>query len=209
VALLLPGACAACGRASGSALCAGCVAAIPSLAADESPPPPLSAWAAGAPYAGPWAAWLQRFKYPAAGLAGLDPAAEAVAAELARRAARAAPGPTPALVVPVPLHPARLRARGFSPAARLAAVVARTVGAPLADTALRRLRDTQSQTGLSRVDRRRNVAGAFLAVRELPTRIWLVDDVATTGSTLAAVARAARRGGARDIVAVCAARRLR
>jgi ComF family protein len=207
--LLLPSACAACGRASAAALCERCARALPALAADEPAPPPLAAWAAGAPYEGAWAAWLQRFKYPGAGLAGLDPAAAAVAAELARRAARAAPGAPPALVVPVPLHPARLRTRGFNPAARLAAVVARAVRAPLDATALLRLRDTPSQTGLSRKGRRRNVAGAFRAPRPLPARIWLVDDVATTGSTLAEAARAARCAGAREIIAVCAVRRLR
>ena len=178
---------------------------------DEPAPPPLARWHAGAPYEGPFDECVRRFKYPRAGLAGLDPAPEAVAGWLARRAARlaAASSGRPHAVVPVPLHPTRLRRRGFSPATRLAAAVAREAGAPLASAALIRLRDTPSQTGLSRAERRRNVAGAFAAARPLAGCVWLVDDVATTGSTLAAAARAARAAGAAELVGISAARALR
>jgi predicted amidophosphoribosyltransferase len=72
---------------------------------------------------------------------------------------------------------------------------------------LARLRDTPSQTGLSRNARRRNVAGAFVARRESPARVWLIDDVVTTGSTLDAAAKALHGAGAREVVAVCLARR--
>jgi predicted amidophosphoribosyltransferase len=56
------------------------------------------------------------------------------------------------------------------------------------------------------VARRRNVRGAFCARGPVPARIWLVDDVVTTGSTLGEAARALRRAGARYIVGICVAR---
>jgi predicted amidophosphoribosyltransferase len=71
---------------------------------------------------------------------------------------------------------------------------------------LARLRDTPSQTGLSRRARRRNVRGAFRALGPAPARVWLVDDVVTTGATLWEAARVLRRAGAREVVALCAAR---
>ncbi len=72
--------------------------------------------------------------------------------------------------------------------------------------ALRRLRDTPSQTGLDRRERRRNVAGAFRCRRRVARVVWLVDDVVTTGATLSECARVLRRSGARRVVGLCAAR---
>ena len=109
-------------------------------------------------------------------------------------------------VVPVPLHPRRLRARGFNPACVLARALARERGIRLDPVALRRVRDTPSQTGLDRRARRRNVRGAFVARSRVPPRVWLVDDVVTTGSTLGEAARALHRAGARSVVGICAAR---
>ena len=76
--------------------------------------------------------------------------------------------------------------------------------------ALRRIRATTSQTGLDRRERVRNVRGAFRGRRgwRAPGRVWLVDDVVTTRSTLEEAARALRRAGAKDVRAVCAARTL-
>jgi len=73
------------------------------------------------------------------------------------------------------------------------------------------VRDTPSQTGLDRRARARNVAGAFRVRRgaRIPSRVWLVDDVVTTGATLREAARALRHAGARRIVAICVARTLR
>jgi ComF family protein len=159
-------------------------------------------------YRGEAARWIHRFKYPRAGLAGLDPAADGVLHALVREAAAASLPARAELVVPVPLHPRRLRARGFSPAALLARSVAHELGIPWDATAVERTRDTASQTELRRRQRQRNVAGAFRAVaaRVDGKRICLVDDVVTTGSTLAEVARALRRAGATEVRAVCAAR---
>jgi ComF family protein len=107
--------------------------------------------------------------------------------------------------MPVPLHPRRLRARGFNPAALLAREVARVHALPLDTRTLARHRETSSQTGLARRARASNVAGAFRCTRPAPPSIWLVDDVVTTGATLAACARALRRAGAKRIVGLCVA----
>ncbi len=204
--LLLPIRCASCGReVVTGALCAACA---PLPAAELGPAPPaLAAWHAAIVHDGRGAEWVRRFKYPRRGLGGLDPAAEAVASTLMAELAARVPGAAPTLVVPVPLHPRRLRERGFNPAALLARCAARAIGARHAPVLLARLRDTPSQTGLSRNARRRNVAGAFAARRAAPARVWLVDDVVTTGSTLGAAAQALRRAGAREVVAVCLAQR--
>jgi ComF family protein len=204
--LLLPPVCAGCGRsAPAGPLCAACE---PAPAGALGPPPrALSAWCAAISHDGTGAEWVRRFKYPARGLRGLDPAAEAVAFGLVRRLARRMAGAAPDLVVPVPLHARRLRERGFSPSALLARACAREAGVPCAPVLLARLRDTPSQTGLSRAARRSNVAGAFAARAAAPPRVWLVDDVVTTGSTLSEAARALRRAGAREVVGVCLAQR--
>jgi len=105
------------------------------------------------------------------------------------------------LVVPVPLHPARLRERGFNQAELLAAEVAGYLSIPLRPTALRRVRVTPAQTGLGREDRRANVRGAFRSREPLEaSTILLVDDVMSTGSTGIECAHALRHGGARQVV---------
>jgi len=208
VDLLLPPSCPLCAGAPGggaSSLCAACRRALPWAPARLPVPAGASALVAAVEFRAPVEAWVRRFKYPRPGLAGLDPGAAALLDALAREAGARAAGPRPDCVVPVPQHPGRLRARGFSPAREIAAAVARGAGAPLAARALRRTRDTPSQTGLARSARAHNVRGAFAATAGAPARVWLVDDVVTTGSTLAEAARALRRAGAREVVGVCVA----
>jgi ComF family protein len=117
--------------------------------------------------------------------------------------------PAPPAVVPIPLHPRRLRARGFNPAGLLASEIARRNDVRTVFDWLVRLRDTPPQAGLGRRARHANVEGAF-ACRPLrgatPERIWLVDDVVTTGATLRAAARALCDAGVREVFALCAAR---
>jgi ComF family protein len=206
--LWLPPACAACAGDPGpvpGSLCPRCLASLPRAPAALAPPRRLDALVAAAEFRTPVETWIRRFKYPRPGLAGLDPEAAAALRALVCEAAARAPGPAPDLVVPIPLHARRLRERGFNPACELARAVARAVRRRLAPRALARLRDTASQTGLSRAARSRNVRGAFRARAPVPPRIWLVDDVVTTGSTLSEAARALRRAGARHVVGVCAA----
>ena len=69
--------------------------------------------------------------------------------------------PLPRLLVPVPLHAARLRERGFNQAAALARYAGRMLGVPIAPGVVRRVRDTPSQTSLNVDERHRNVRGAF------------------------------------------------
>jgi ComF family protein len=208
--LLFPGACARCGTAVGrEALCPRCRRELLRLAPgfETAAPAPLESWVAAVSFEGEAASWLRRFKYPDPGLLGLDPAAEAVATALIGEAGRRAPGPPPDLIVPVPLHRLRLRQRGFNPAGVLATALGRDLELPVDPAALTRIRNTPSQTRLARSQRARNLSGAFRAPKQaLPRRIWLLDDVVTTGSTLCEAARTLRSAGAHRIVGVCAAR---
>lgn len=127
---------------------------------------------------------------------------------LARRAAPvlgAWPG-RPRLV-PIPLHPARFKARGFNQAELLARHLAATLEAAPPMALLERRHDTPSQTRLDRNQRQSNLQGAFRAQRRLDgQKLLLVDDVITTGSTLAAAAAAALEGGGVVVGAVALAR---
>lgn len=101
------------------------------------------------------------------------------------------------VVVPVPLHPSRLRARGYNQSALLAAGLARRLGARLEVRALDRVRATESQVGASRARRAANVRGAFVARWPLEgARVLVVDDVRTSGATLAEACRVAGEAGA-------------
>jgi ComF family protein len=202
----LPPVCAGCGApTTGAPLCPRCEQ--PPCDPMPRAPRPLAAWHAGVSYEDRAADWMKRFKYPQPGFRGLDPAADGVAIAWALRAARGCASGAPDAVIPVPLHPRRLRERGFSPPAVLARAIARECGARFEPSAMERVRDTPSQTGLSRLARHRNVAHAFRAARPIPARVWLIDDVITTGATLASAARVLRRAGAREITAIAAAYR--
>ena len=205
--LLLPPVCAGCETAvpRDAVLCGACDARLPRLEIDRAAPAPLAACAAAVAYRGAAEEWIRRFKHPAVGIAALDVSALAVVRALVLEAAARAPGRAPDLVVPVPPHRRSLRVRGFHAAGLLASAVARAGRVPCRPQVLVSRRDTPPQTGLGRAARRRNVRGAFAARSPLPPRVWVVDDVVTTGSTLAEAARELRRAGAREVVGVCVA----
>ncbi|WP_246182529.1 ComF family protein [Pandoraea pneumonica] len=105
-------------------------------------------------------------------------------------------------LVPVPLAPARLAARGFNQAWELTRVAARRTQRPASARWLRRERATASQRGLTRDVRQRNLRDAFIASdRVRGRRIVLIDDVMTTGATCHAAARALKRAGAAHVLA--------
>lgn len=113
------------------------------------------------------------------------------------------------IVVPVPLHRARLAERGYNQAALLAARIARPLGAPLLPLALARIRDTSQQAKLDRTARLANMALAFRVraparVRGRP--VLLVDDVWTTGATLGACARVLLEAQASSVTLAVVAR---
>ena len=112
------------------------------------------------------------------------------------------------LVVPVPLHPARLRERGFNQAELLAKILAQKINIPLG-CALERIRYTTTQTALDRSERMENSHNAFRLRKNTDVRglrVLLIDDVLTTGSTLSECARVLKRAGANSVHAATAAR---
>ena len=112
-------------------------------------------------------------------------------------------------LVPVPLHPARIRERGYDQVQALANLLGRRSGHSVW-CCLRRSRYTESQTRFSRVERLRNLHNAFDLRKGsgvVGKNLLLVDDVLTTGSTLDECARVLRQHGAKSVRAVTVARR--
>ncbi|MCL4466120.1 MAG: ComF family protein [Chloroflexi bacterium] len=111
------------------------------------------------------------------------------------------------VLVPVPLHRTREASRGYNQAVLLARVTGRELGLPVLAGGLVRTRETPSQTGLDRRARLTNLRGAFRwTAGPCPERPVLIDDVTTTGATLAACAEALRQAGARRVYALVLAR---
>jgi ComF family protein len=131
-------------------------------------------------------------------------------AGLLREAARRAPLDDATLVVPVPLHPARERERGFNQAALLASAVAGGVGLPLDARSLARVAHSERhRAGMDARARRESVESAFGVTRPRLVRgesVLLVDDVFTTGATASACARALLEADARAVFVLTAAR---
>jgi len=112
-------------------------------------------------------------------------------------------------LIPVPLHPARMRERGFNQSGEIARHFSRLVGVPLARHWLSRARPTKVQAGLTRRERRHNVSGAFEMSKGSEIRgrtVLVIDDVFTTGATLNECARILRQSGAARIAVLTVAR---
>lgn len=210
LATLWPSHCLLCGaRGQGAlSLCTACAAEMPHNVTCcrrcalplESPAPLCGRCLRREP---PWAAaWAPfRYEWPLAQLEarfkfGGDLAAGRTLSLLWSGAM--APPELPGAIVPVPLHGARLRRRGYNQALELAKPLAKRFDIPLLRGALVRTRATGAQTELSAIQRRRNVRGAFAAHFDgvPPAHVAVLDDVFTTGATLGECVRVLERAGA-------------
>jgi ComF family protein len=203
---LAPPLCAGCGATAGAAepLCSRCRTELrwlgPEPALLGADPGSIAAWAPLA-YEGPARGVVRALKF-----GGASRAAHAMAAQIAANAPRGWFDPGRSLV-PVPLHPARARKRGYNQAALLAGALAERTGLGV-DDCLERAGPKGTQVGRDRARRLTGIAGS---VRPRPGRApprdaLLVDDVITTGSTLSACARALLENGAERASAIAYAR---
>jgi ComF family protein len=111
------------------------------------------------------------------------------------------------MLLPVPLHPARLAERGFNQSLEIARWAGRRVGRPVVERALVRTRPTVPQVGLSLAARHANLGGAFASAAAVRgRRVVIVDDVVTTGSTVREAALSLRAAGAFSVDVWCVAR---
>lgn len=198
--LIAPPFCWGCGidAIPGQPLCSGCRRELRWLGPEAVALDGVDVWAPVA-YDGPAKSLVRGLKYR--GAPGL---AEPMAAQIAA-GAPAGLLATGAGLVPVPLSPARRRRRGFNQAERIAAALARRTGLGV-DDCLARAGGARHQVGRGRAERLEASAGSIRASGPVPARALLVDDVATTGSTLAACAAMLCAAGASEVAAVTYAR---
>ena len=217
--LALPTACILCGNLSRRGLCAACDADLPRLPAALCPRCALPTYDGG--LCGPCLSAPPAFDATFAALRYVDIAARLIpAAKFAGRwpllpmlaevlLDRLPVSPAVDLIVPLPLHPQRLRERGYNQAVEIAVPLARNFKLPLARDVLIRDKNTAQQTRLTHAARHSNLRGAFRAEPSVKgLRIALVDDVMTTGATLDAAARALKKAGAAQVEAWVLARTL-
>lgn len=218
--ILLPASCLLCGaRAQDPLLCASCTADLPWHDDPQCPicalptgtgdlcgqclkhPPAFDATYALLAYRFPVNALLQRYKY-----SGFLAVAHMMGALLARRVADL---PRPDLLLPMPLHPDRLKERGFNQAVEMGRLLSTQLQMPMEIRMARRIRPTPPQANLSLKERRRNVRGVFECTARLDGKhVVLLDDVMTTGASLDALAQAVRKAGAARVECWVAARTL-
>ncbi len=175
-------------------LCETCAPQINSPEQAFCPPPGIQAITAGLFYSDALHSCIYHLKYGDA---------QYLARPLARLM-RLPAGCKPDFIVPVPLHPKRLRARGYNQSALLALEFSRMVDIPVSQSCLTRVRETKPQASLNKAERATNVSNAFSAQGVQDKTILLVDDIFTTGHTLSACAAALRANGAAEVYAACA-----
>lgn len=196
--LLAPPLCWSCGAHAprGRALCGACRRGLVFLPREPVVLSGVRVWAPLA-YEGPARDLVRALKFRAA----LSLAREMSALVVASAPRELLQGD----LVPVPLHPVRQRRRGFNQAAVLAAAVARTTGLAVTDC-LRRRGPGPPQVGRTRGARLAGPTGSIEARARVPPAALIVDDVVTTGATIAACAAALRSAGATEVAAIAFAR---
>lgn len=216
---ILPHRCLLCGSTGGDEpLCPACHASLPWHQSPNCPrcalptldgmtcghclqaPPAFDRAIAALRYEFPLDALIQELKYRHQ--FALAPLLGAALAERVRQAA-----PRPDVLVPMPLHPSRLRERGFNQALELAKAVSGRLDLPLLAQGAQRIRATPPQVGLPWKERAKSVRGAFACSVDLSGKhVAILDDVMTTGTSLHELGRALRKQGATEISAWVVAR---
>lgn len=216
-ARVLPQSCFVCAENAGAlVLCPACIGALPGLAAQRCPVcaidspggavcgrclnqrPRFDATRAAFPYAFPVRELIHAFKFQARFGTGQF---------LASRLVAIADGLQVDCVVPAPLHPRRLAARGFNQSILLARPLAEALRVPLRTDAVRKARLVPPQAGLTLAQRRSNLRGVFVARRRFDgERVLVVDDVMTSGTTLDELAGTLKSAGAARVEAIVVAR---
>ena len=221
VDLLLPPACLLCRKLlttdlDAQSLCRDCLAEMPPLSAAHCSccaqpfpsttanhlcsaclkrPPSFSIVHAAGLYQGNIKDAVQQLKYR-----NQLTLAEPLGRRLGKIVAAAGTGFAPDCIVPVPLHPHRLRQRGYNQALELARPISRELNVPLETTLLQRSRKTLQQQGLSATERKRNLRNAFsLSSKPPELKILLIDDVMTTGETVRECCRVLVAGGVKEV----------
>lgn len=105
----------------------------------------------------------------------------------------------PQLILPVPLHPRRLRERGYNQALEIARPVAKRLDIPLALDLAQRTRSTETQTRLKYKERHKNMRNVYAVAKPVPHHVAIVDDVVTSGATVSALAMALKKAGATQV----------
>jgi ComF family protein len=214
--------CMLCGAAAKDHFCLACHDSLPYLPSQQclvcalplshrglcgaclADPPAFDRIVAVANYAFPVDALIHSLKYR-----GNLALARGLADLLKVRLDLAEPLERPDFIVPMPLHPSRLRERGFNQALEISRRISKISAVPTLPTVCRRIKDTPSQTGLPWKEREKNIRNAFVCERDVAGKhVAILDDVMTTGATLNELAKVLRKCGAAHVSGWVVARTL-